>query len=198
MGPELARHFSIVAEKGDTNAFDKDRLEATAGRPLSLELQNPDAEPHNLSVYVSKGGESLFQGAFIDPGRTPPYDVPGLPAGDLYFSAYPPRDVRDLQGLGLGVSPGALHERSREPNDAPSPNPPVVGSPELSWAVCFRPSSGWGGGSRFTCSCWVPRASLFRADRSSFRAPWRWRLRPPGITFWRPWVCSTSGPPSLL
>jgi hypothetical protein len=77
--------LSIVAEKGDTNAFDKDRLEATAARPLSLELQNPDAEPHNLSVYVSKGGESLFQGAFIDPGKDATYDVPGLPAGDLYF-----------------------------------------------------------------------------------------------------------------
>ncbi len=77
--------LSIVAEKGDTNAFDRDRLEVTAGEPFSLELQNPDAEPHNLSVYASKGGESLYQGALVDPGKDATYDVPALPAGDLYF-----------------------------------------------------------------------------------------------------------------
>jgi plastocyanin len=76
---------SIAAKTGDTNAFDTDSLEATAGEPFTLELKNPDVEPHNLSVYESKGGKSLFQGAFVDPGKNATYDVPALPAGDLYF-----------------------------------------------------------------------------------------------------------------
>lgn len=77
--------LSIAAEPGATNSFDVDQLETTAGRPFSLELENPDSEPHNLSVYASKGGKSLFQGAFIDPGKDGTYEVPALPAGDLYF-----------------------------------------------------------------------------------------------------------------
>lgn len=77
--------LAIVAEKGDTNSFDKDRLEATADEPFSLELQNPDGEPHNLSVYAYKGGDDLFKGAFVDPGKDATYAVPALPAGDLYF-----------------------------------------------------------------------------------------------------------------
>lgn len=77
--------LSVVAETGNTNSFDPDQLEAVAGEAFSLELQNPDAEPHNLSVYDSKGGERLFQGAFVDPGKDITYDVPALPAGDLYF-----------------------------------------------------------------------------------------------------------------
>ena len=77
--------LSITAQTGDTNSFDKETLEATAGQAFSLELQNPDAEPHNLSVYASKGGESLFQGAFVDPGKNATYEVPALPEGDLYF-----------------------------------------------------------------------------------------------------------------
>ncbi len=75
----------IVAEPGATNVFDADRLEAAAGRPFPLELKNPDAEPHNLSVYSSKGGESLFRGDFVDPGKDITYEIPALPVGDLYF-----------------------------------------------------------------------------------------------------------------
>lgn len=76
---------SIVAEPGATNAFDAEQLEAAAGRPFSLELKNPDAEPHNLSVYASKGGETLFRGDFADPGEDITYKIPALPAGELYF-----------------------------------------------------------------------------------------------------------------
>jgi plastocyanin len=77
--------LSIVAESGATNVFDVDRLEATAGQSFTLALKNPDAEPHNVSVYASKGGENLFRGAFADPGKNLTYKVPALPAGDLYF-----------------------------------------------------------------------------------------------------------------
>lgn len=77
--------LSIVAESGDANVFNVDSLEAVAGQPFSLEMKNSDVEPHNLSVYTAKGGENLFRGDFADPGKDITYDVPALPAGDLYF-----------------------------------------------------------------------------------------------------------------
>lgn len=77
--------LTVVAESGDTNAFDSDHLEIAGGQTFALELKNPDAEPHNLSVYAAKGGENLFRGAFVDPGKDMTYDVPALPNGELYF-----------------------------------------------------------------------------------------------------------------
>ncbi|MEX0791059.1 MAG: cupredoxin domain-containing protein [Actinomycetota bacterium] len=77
--------LSIVAESGDANVFNVDSLEVAAGQPFSLELKNPDVEPHNVSVFTAQGGENLFRGDFADPGEDITYDVPALPAGDLYF-----------------------------------------------------------------------------------------------------------------
>lgn len=77
--------LTIVAESGNPNVFDSDHLEITGGQTFSLELKNPDAEPHNLSVYVAKGGENLFRGDFVDPGKDMTYEVPALPNGELYF-----------------------------------------------------------------------------------------------------------------
>lgn len=77
--------ISVTAETGATNAFSADCLAVPAGQEVSLELENPDNEPHNLSVLEAEGGEKLFNGEFVNPGENGTYSIPGLEPGDLYF-----------------------------------------------------------------------------------------------------------------
>lgn len=76
---------SVTAETGSTNAFDTDCIAVQSGQETSLELKNPDGEPHNLSVLSEKGGEKLFNGPFVNPGENGSYTIPALDAGDRYF-----------------------------------------------------------------------------------------------------------------
>lgn len=77
--------ITVVAVTGSTNAFDKDCLAVEAGEASTLELDNPDNEPHNVSVFVSKGGENLFRGEIIGPEQSTSYALPAMEAGEHYF-----------------------------------------------------------------------------------------------------------------
>ena len=66
--------------------FDKDCLAVKAGAAFTIELQNSDTEQHNVSIYQSKGGSSLFKGTeFAEGGQTFTYEVGALDAGNYYF-----------------------------------------------------------------------------------------------------------------
>jgi plastocyanin len=77
--------ISIAAETGSTNAFDKECLAVEAGQATTLEFDNPDNEPHNVSVFVEKGGENLFRGEIINPEQSTSYSLPAIEAGEHYF-----------------------------------------------------------------------------------------------------------------
>jgi plastocyanin len=77
--------ISLAAETGSTNAFDKDCLAVEAGQAATLEFDNPDNEPHNVSVFVEKGGENLFRGEIINPEQSTSYSLPAFEAGEHYF-----------------------------------------------------------------------------------------------------------------
>lgn len=77
--------ISIVAVTGSKNAFDKDCLAVRAGQASTLNLDNPDNEPHNVSVFVEKGGANLFRGEIIGPEQSTSYSLPAIEAGEHYF-----------------------------------------------------------------------------------------------------------------
>jgi plastocyanin len=77
--------ISITAVTGATNAFDKDCLAVEAGQATTLEFDNPDNEPHNVSVFVEQGGENLFRGEIINPEQSTTYSLPAMEAGEYYF-----------------------------------------------------------------------------------------------------------------
>jgi len=66
--------------------FDKDCLAVKAETAFTIELQNGDSDQHNVSIFTSKGGSSLFKGTeFADGGKTVTYEVGALDAGSYYF-----------------------------------------------------------------------------------------------------------------
>jgi len=77
--------ISVVAVAGSKNAFDKDCLAVRAGQASTLNLENPDNEPHNVSVFVERGGENLFRGEIIGPEESTSYSLPAIEAGRYYF-----------------------------------------------------------------------------------------------------------------
>jgi plastocyanin len=71
--------------------FDPDCLTAPAGRALTIDFDNQDSLPHNLSLYtadpmVAKNVKSLFQGTLVTGPTKTTYSVPALPAGRYYFN----------------------------------------------------------------------------------------------------------------
>jgi plastocyanin len=66
-------------------AFDATTIVAPAGEAFTITLVNDDSAPHNLSVYVEEGGESIVEGEIIDPGATVTIEVPALDAGEYFF-----------------------------------------------------------------------------------------------------------------
>lgn len=74
-----------VTITADDMAFDASEIKATAGQAFTITFVNNDSAPHNISIYVSQGGDSIVQGAIINQGETVEVQVPALDAGEYYF-----------------------------------------------------------------------------------------------------------------
>jgi plastocyanin len=66
-------------------AFDATTIVAPAGEAFTITLVNNDSAPHNVSVYVEEGGDSIVQGDVINGGETVTVEVPALDAGEYFF-----------------------------------------------------------------------------------------------------------------
>ncbi|MGH2709879.1 MAG: cupredoxin domain-containing protein [Actinomycetota bacterium] len=82
-GPAEAPPVPIVAQG---LAFDTAELSVPADTPSVIAFDNRDEGiPHNVAVYVSQGGEPLFQGEIVPGPSLIDYHVPQLEAGEYYF-----------------------------------------------------------------------------------------------------------------
>ena len=69
----------------DNIAFDLEELEVPADTSFKLEFHNNEAEPHNVAIYESKGGNKLFgEAPYVGP-KTVTWEVPAIPVGEYYF-----------------------------------------------------------------------------------------------------------------
>ena len=66
-------------------AFDATTIVAPAGEAFTITLVNDYSVPHNISVYLEEGGDSVVQGDVIEGGTTVTVEVPALEAGEYYF-----------------------------------------------------------------------------------------------------------------
>lgn len=74
-----------VTITADNIEFSADVIEAPAGEAFTIILENLEAVPHNLSVYVEEGGEEIAIGEIINEGQTDEIEVPALDAGEYFF-----------------------------------------------------------------------------------------------------------------
>lgn len=66
--------------------FETSDLEFPADTPIMIVLDNQDeAIPHNVSIYVSQGGDPLFQGELVTGPARIDYQIPQLEAGEYFF-----------------------------------------------------------------------------------------------------------------
>ena len=84
--PAPAAENAVVAA---ALAFDTDTLEFE-GKEVSVEFDNQDSLPHNLSIYKSADDgptktDPLFTGAEVAAGSSTTYDIKLPPPGDYYF-----------------------------------------------------------------------------------------------------------------
>lgn len=80
--PDVAADVSITSRD---ITFDRSTLNVPAGRPFSLRLDNEDAAPHNVSIYVDESAaESRFVGELVSSAEIV-YQVPALEAGTYFF-----------------------------------------------------------------------------------------------------------------
>jgi hypothetical protein len=82
-GAELA----LVAPPGASGSgFDTDCLAVEASQDFTVALDNQDTQPHNFSIYVSDGGETLFEGEIVDGGASVDYEPDPIDqTGNLFF-----------------------------------------------------------------------------------------------------------------
>lgn len=74
-----------VTITADNTAFSADVIEAPANEAFTIVLENLEAVPHNLSVYVEEGGEEIAKGEIINEGETDEIEVPALEPGEYFF-----------------------------------------------------------------------------------------------------------------
>ena len=86
----------------DDIAFDAGVIEAPAGEAFTVTLVNNDSVPHNISFYVTEGGEEIAVGEVINGGETVEVEVPALDAGEYFFVC----DVHPQQMTGSLVIEG--------------------------------------------------------------------------------------------
>lgn len=65
--------------------FNTDEITVEAGETTKLKFVNNDPAPHNISVYLSKGGKSLFEGKSMGDGESTTYRIPPMKKGRYYF-----------------------------------------------------------------------------------------------------------------
>jgi plastocyanin len=86
----------VIAAQGI--AFDRDTLEAPAGKPFTIEFQNDDAgTSHNVAIYTdSAASTQLFVGEIFPGAAARTYSVPALDPGTYFFRC----DVHPTQMTG--------------------------------------------------------------------------------------------------
>ena len=87
------------------NQFDHPCYAAPVG-PFTITFNNQDPFAHNLSIYDKKGGNALFQGAYVAKASTMTYNVPTIPAGAYYFQCdiHPFMNGKFAIGVYIGTS----------------------------------------------------------------------------------------------
>ena len=74
-----------VTITSDNTEFSAEVIEAPANEAFTIVLENLEAVPHNLSVYVEEGGEEIVKGDIINEGETDEIEVPALEPGEYFF-----------------------------------------------------------------------------------------------------------------
>lgn len=74
-----------VTITADNLEFDANTITAPAGEAFTITLVNDDTAPHNISVYVSEGGDRIVLGEVINAGETVEIEVPALEDGTYYW-----------------------------------------------------------------------------------------------------------------
>ncbi len=81
--PTPAGTPAAVVELGaEAIAFDRDVLRVPAEAPFTIEFENREQAPHNVSIH---GQQPLFVGEVFGGPATRTYSVPPLPAGQYEF-----------------------------------------------------------------------------------------------------------------
>ncbi len=66
--------------------FDTDALEAPAGDPFDVVLDNQDTVPHNFSIYTDdSAATAIFQGDMVMGSNNTTYRLPALDAAEYFF-----------------------------------------------------------------------------------------------------------------
>jgi plastocyanin len=75
-----------VELNADDLEFDASTIEAPAGEEFTITLNNLESQPHNVSVYVSDGGDEIVLGEVVTgPDVTVDTVVPALEPGTYFF-----------------------------------------------------------------------------------------------------------------
>lgn len=83
---EAAAEATPVTIGAENLEFTEDELTFPADQATTLEFDNPDAAPHNVSIYADDSlDEDFFIGQNVEPGDSTEYEIPALAAGAYYF-----------------------------------------------------------------------------------------------------------------
>jgi plastocyanin len=67
-------------------AFEQKELNIPADTPFTLNFNNKEAQPHNVSILEAKGSpNALFRGAIVTGPKAIDEEVEAIPAGEYYF-----------------------------------------------------------------------------------------------------------------
>lgn len=76
----------MLTVTADDLVFDTACLALPAGEPVTIAVDNPDTQPHNIAIWTdSSMTTQLFAGEIIDGGETIEYEVPPFDPGTYYF-----------------------------------------------------------------------------------------------------------------
>jgi len=85
-GGTIAVTDGVAELSADNLEFDASTITAPAGEAFTIRLTNNEAPPHNVSVYVSEGGDLIGEeGETVGEGETTELSVEALEAGTYYF-----------------------------------------------------------------------------------------------------------------
>ena len=123
-------HIEVAATLVANNLlFDKQTFAVPADEPFAIELDNREAQPHNVAIYTQKGGQPLLQGSiFTGPATRAVESEEGLPTGVYYFQC----DVHPTTMFGSATAgeatatpppPGGQAPTSAPTSPSPTPSP---------------------------------------------------------------------------
>jgi hypothetical protein len=129
LGPrEIEGHIEVAATLVAQNlAFDQKAFAVPADEPFAIELDNREAQPHNIAIYSAPGGQPLLQGSiFTGPSsRVFESDEDGIPEGVYYFQCdVHPTTMSGTTTAGEATAPPSPPPGGPAPTEAPtSPSP---------------------------------------------------------------------------